>query len=63
MWDMVKYAAMKIYVAAVAPAISSGVVAPTSTPVKVGDIYVDTAAKKLYFATGTASSADWTIAN
>jgi hypothetical protein len=45
------------------PTISSGVVAPSSTPAKVGDIYVDTTGKKLYFATGTGSSADWTIAN
>lgn len=45
------------------PQISSGAVAPASTPSKVGDIYVDTVAKKLYFATGASSSADWTIAN
>jgi uncharacterized protein with FMN-binding domain len=45
------------------PTISSGTVVPATTPAKVGDIYVDTSAKKLYFATGTASSADWTIAN
>jgi len=43
--------------------ISSGIVAPISTPSKIGHIYVDTVAKKLYFATGTSSSADWTIAN
>ena len=40
-----------------------GVLPPTSTPVYVGQFYVDTSAKKLYFATGTSSSADWTIAN
>lgn len=45
------------------PTISSGTAAPGTTPGKVGDNYVDTTAKKLYFATGTASSADWTIAN
>lgn len=45
------------------PTISSGVVAPSSTPSKVGDIYIDTVALKLYFAAGTASSADWIIAN
>lgn len=45
------------------PIISSGAVAPASTPGKVGDVYVDTVAKKLYFAAGTASSADWIIAN
>ena len=45
------------------PTISSGILAPTSTPTKVGDIYIDTVAKKLYFATGVTSSADWIIAN
>lgn len=45
------------------PTISSGTSAPATTPAKVGDIYVDTSAKKLYFATGTSSSSDWTIAN
>jgi len=42
---------------------SSGIVPPVSTPVYIGQFYVDTSAKKLYFATGTSSSADWTIAN
>ena len=46
-----------------APIITSGTSAPATTPNKVGDIFVDTSAKKLYFATGTSSSADWTIAN
>lgn len=45
------------------PVITSGTAAPVSTPGKVGDIYVDTTNKKLYFATGASSSADWTIAN
>jgi hypothetical protein len=45
------------------PAISSGTAAPTTTPAKVGDIFVDITNKKLYFATGTSSSSDWTIAN
>ncbi len=45
------------------PTISSGTGVPGSTPTKVGDIYVDTTNKKLYFATGISSSADWTIAN
>ena len=43
--------------------ISSGTSAPNSTPTKIGDIFVDTNAKKLYFATGITSSSDWTIAN
>jgi hypothetical protein len=45
------------------PLISTGTAAPATTPSKVGDIFVDTTNKKLYFATGTSSSADWTIAN
>lgn len=45
------------------PEISTGAIAPASTPNKVGDIYIDTSAKKLYFATGTSSSADWELAN
>lgn len=39
--------------------ISSGVVAPTSTPEHVGALYVDTAAPALYVGKGVASSADW----
>ncbi len=45
------------------PSVTQGIVAPTSTPRQIGDIYVDTVAKKLYFASGVDSSADWTIAN
>lgn len=45
------------------PEISFGDGAPTTTPFKIGDIYVDETNKKLYFASGTASSSDWTIAN
>ena len=40
--------------------------APTSTPLAIGDIYVDTAAsptKKVYVATGRSSSSDWTVVN
>lgn len=48
---------------AITPTISSGIIAPASTPAKIGDIYVDTVAKKLYFATGITNSSDWTIAN
>jgi hypothetical protein len=45
------------------PIISTGTAAPGTTPTKVGNIYVDTNNKKLYFAVGTGSSADWIIAN
>ena len=43
--------------------ISSGTTAPSSTPDKVGDVYLDTTAKKIYFATGTTDENDWTIVN
>ncbi len=43
--------------------VTNGIVAPISTPARIGDEYVDTVAKKIYFATGTSSSADWTIVN
>jgi hypothetical protein len=42
-----------------APKIESGIIAPASTPSKIGDVYVDTAAEILYFSKGTASAADW----
>lgn len=45
------------------PIISSGTTAPSSTPTKVGDLYINTSGAKLYFAKGTSSSADWVIAN
>lgn len=31
----------------------------TTAPLKIGDLYFDTATKFLYFATGTSSGADW----
>jgi hypothetical protein len=46
-----------------APNISSGTTSPASTPNQVGDIYVDTTGKKIYVATGTSSSGDWTVLN
>lgn len=45
------------------PTVSTGTATPASTPTKIGDIYIDTTAKKLYFASGTSSSADWIITN
>lgn len=41
----------------------TGIVAPTSTPTVIGDKFIDTVLGKVYFATGTSSSADWTIVN
>ena len=41
------------------PHVSSGSGAPTETPGKVGDMYVDITNKHLYWAAGTTNSADW----
>lgn len=41
----------------------NGTDVPASTPVYVGQFYVDTSGKKLYVATGTTNSSDWTILN
>lgn len=43
------------------PNISTGTAAPATTPVKVGDIFVDTSTPNVYVAKGTASSADWLL--
>ena len=43
------------------PALSSGAGAPSSTPGKVGDLYVDTTAGKLYFAKAATASSDWVL--
>jgi hypothetical protein len=45
------------------PVISIGTAAPATTPSKVGNVFIDTTNKKIYFATGVGSSADWTIVN
>ena len=44
-------------------AADNGTAAPNTTPTYIGQFYVDTNAKKLYVATGTSSSNDWTILN
>jgi len=41
----------------------TGTAAPLTTPSSIGDHFVDTVNKKMYIATGTSSSADWTILN
>lgn len=43
--------------------VYQGAGAPSSTPTSVGQMYVDTAAAKVYVSTGTSSSSDWTILN
>jgi hypothetical protein len=42
--------------------VLSGAGAPASTPVRVGQLYIDTTNFALFVATGTASAADWKIA-
>lgn len=39
----------------------TGIAAPTTTPARAGNIFVDTTAGRIYFATGTASSSDWDL--
>ena len=41
------------------PSATTGRRAPSSTPGKIGDLYIDTVAPALYAAKGAASSADW----
>lgn len=45
------------------PNVYTGTAAPATTPLAVGDTFIDTSGAKMYVATGTASSADWTIVN
>ncbi len=45
------------------PNISTGTAAPTTTPKKVGDMFVDTTNDKVYVSTGTSSSTDWNVLN
>lgn len=45
------------------PLVTTGVVAPTTTPAAVGLIFIDTVLGKIYMSVGTSSSADWTLLN
>lgn len=45
------------------PTILSGTAAPSTTPAKIGNIYIDTSAHKLYFADATVDSGGWVAAN
>ena len=50
--------------ASTSPAVSTGTTAPSSTPGKPGDIFVNTSGAVVYIATGSSSSTDWTcVAN
>lgn len=39
--------------------VSNGSGAPSSTPSKVGALYIDTTNSRVYVATGTSGSGDW----
>lgn len=41
------------------PTVTSGILAPSSAPIAIGDLYFDTVAVKLYWANGTVSSSNW----
>ncbi|KKQ77874.1 MAG: hypothetical protein UT00_C0004G0016 [Parcubacteria group bacterium GW2011_GWA1_38_7] len=43
--------------------VSSGSSAPSSIPVALGQVYIDTSAAKVYISTGTSSSSDWVLIN
>jgi hypothetical protein len=45
------------------PQVTMGILPPAITPNKAGDLFVDTVARKLYFAVGTMDATDWQIAN
>lgn len=42
-----------------APSISTGTAVPTTTPSKIGDIFIDTTNKNVYISVGTTDSGDW----
>jgi len=45
------------------PTITYGTSAPSTTPTKIGDRYINTSTKKEYCAMGISSSDDWVILN
>jgi len=38
-----------------------GTAAPTTTPAKIGLLFINTAGPEVYISTGTTSDADWTL--
>lgn len=45
------------------PLIFTGIVAPLTTPIQIGSIFVNTVLAKVYVATGLNSSSDWSLVN
>lgn len=43
------------------PIITTGIIAPISTPTKIGDTYIDTTASKIFTSKGTVNSDDWVL--
>lgn len=43
--------------------VTSGTIAPNTTPSALGLIYIKTDTAKVYISTGTSSSSDWTLVN
>jgi hypothetical protein len=62
-YDGVNYFATEGGVRYILTRTLTGTAAPATTPTAIGEIFVDYTNKKMYVATGTASSADWTILN
>lgn len=51
------------YVGSLPQYATTGTAAPTSTPIKIGDMYIDTTNHKVYISDGTTSSTNWRILN
>lgn len=47
----------------VRPVVFSGSGASTATPRKIGDIYIDTSAGKVYISTSAVSAGGWALLN
>lgn len=43
--------------------VTIGIAVPATTPVKVGDVFIDTVNKKVYYGMATSSSSSWVILN
>lgn len=45
------------------PHVFTGTAPPSTTPLKIGDIFVDTTNKRVYIAVGTSAAGDWELMN
>jgi hypothetical protein len=46
-----------------APMVYTGTAAPTTTPQKIGDVFIDSTNHKVYISDGTTDSTDWVALN